>query len=196
MCKATGPARHWSEPQLWGSSVSEALSLPSTVLSVALLLDFMVTLALRARACLNGRQQQHLDSMLRHSLGCSKRRAQVASKWSRTSCAAHCSSALALTSVSSAARSSPHHMALKCMCAAHTVAQGPSPVTCVARPLAMQSALSSTRPCTHRNAALIVRFVARVLRDLLLCPPTCSSTRTPGPTRASTVGSGSTRNLI
>lgn len=48
----------------------------------------------------------------------------------------------------------------------------------------------------YRNAALIVRFVARVLRDLLLCPPTCSSTQTPDPTRASTVGSGFTRNLI
>lgn len=47
-----------------------------------------------------------------------------------------------------------------------------------------------------RNAALIVRFAARVLRDLLLCPPTYSSTRTPGPIRASTVGSDSTRNLI
>lgn len=47
-----------------------------------------------------------------------------------------------------------------------------------------------------RNAALIVRFVARVLRDRLLSPPTCSSTQTPDPIRASTVGSGSTRNLI
>lgn len=47
-----------------------------------------------------------------------------------------------------------------------------------------------------RNAALIARFVARVLRDHLLCPRTCSSTQTPDPIRASTVGSGFTRNLI
>lgn len=47
-----------------------------------------------------------------------------------------------------------------------------------------------------RNVALIVRSVARVLRDLLLCPPTCSSTQTHGPIPASIAGRGSTRNLI
>lgn len=47
-------------------------------------------------------------------------------------------------------RSSPHRMALRYTCAAHTVARGPLPVTCVARPSAMQSAWSSTRPCTRR----------------------------------------------
>lgn len=47
-------------------------------------------------------------------------------------------------------RSSPHRTALRYMCAAHTVARGPLPVTCVARPSAMPSAWSSTRPCTRR----------------------------------------------
>lgn len=175
--------------------MSGAPSPPSMVQSVALPLDFMVILAPQAQGCLSG-LQQHPDSILRHRLGCSRRRDLVASKWSPTSCAALCSLVLALTSVSSAARSSPHHMASRYMCAVHTVAQGLLPVTCVARPSATQSAWSSTRPCTHRNAALIVRSVERVLRDLLLCPPTCLSTRTPGPIPVSTVGRGSTRNLI
>lgn len=46
-----------------------------------------------------------------------------------------------------------------------------------------------------RNAALIVRSVARALRDLPPCLPICSSIQTRAPIPVSTVGSGFTRNL-